>query len=267
MARPLAALRLRALDALDLVRGRRDPLLPPRRLRGTVGDSDFVATGDGILRLLVDETRLERHESVVDVGCGIGRVARALAGYLDPSVGRYDGFDVSAQAVEWCQRRYARRHPNFTFTHLDVHNARYNPDGAASARDARFPYPDGSFAVAVATSVFTHLLADEVDRYLAETARVLEPDGRLLATLFLFDDEARERQRDGGTAIAFGHEHWPASFADAELPEAAVAYDESWVLERLAAHGLTPHTPPRRGSWSGRAGADGFQDAIVAVRD
>ena len=38
--RPLTAARLRALDALDVVRGRHDPLVPPRRLRGTVGDSE-----------------------------------------------------------------------------------------------------------------------------------------------------------------------------------------------------------------------------------
>ena len=264
MARPLVALRLRALDALDAVRGRRDPLVPPRRLRGTVGDSDFVSTGDALLRLLVEEARLGPREAVLDVGCGIGRVARALAGYLDPAAGSYHGFDVSAPAVEWCERRYRRRHPRFAFAHLDVRNGRYNPDGAISAREARFPYPDGRFDVAVAASVLTHLLADEADRYLAETARVLAPGGRLLATCFLLDAEARERQRSGGAAIAFRHEHWPASFAEAAEPEAAVAYDESWVLERLAAHGLSAG-PPRRGSWSGRPGADGFQDVIVAT--
>jgi SAM-dependent methyltransferase len=263
-ARPLTALRLRALDALDRVRGRTDPLVPPRRLRGTVGDSDFVATGDALAQLLVSDAGLAPGGRVLDIGCGIGRVARALPARLGPE-GSYAGFDVSAEAVRWCARRYARRHPAFEFTHLDVRNARYNPDGAVAARDVRFPYPDGDFDVAAATSVFTHLPADEVDRYLSEVARVLRPGGRLLATFFLLDAGARERLRAGATALAFPHEHWPAAFADAELPEAAVAYDEAWVLERLAAHGLTPRGAPRRGTWSGATRDGGFQDVIVAA--
>jgi SAM-dependent methyltransferase len=263
--RPLTALRLRALDALDVARGRRDPLVPPRRLWGTVGDTDFVATGDALLGLLVEEAGLAPGDRVLDVGCGIGRVARALAGHLAQD-GAYAGFDVSADAVAWCARRYARRHPNFEFAHLDVRNDRYNLGGSTLARDARFPYDDASFDVAVATSVFTHLLSDEADRYLAETARVLRPGGRLLATFFLLDDAARRRQREGAAAIAFPHEHWPAAFADADLPQSAVAYDEAWVRERLAAHGLTPRPETLRGSWSGHPGAAGFQDVLVAER-
>jgi SAM-dependent methyltransferase len=264
MARPLTALRLRALDALDVARGRADPLVPPRRLRGTVGDSDFAATGDEILGLLVDRAGLQPGDRVLDVGCGIGRVARALSGYLGPG-GSYEGFDASAPAVAWCARRYGPRHADFRFAHLDVHNAAYNPGGTGAARDVRFPYGDEEFDVAVATSVFTHLLADEVDRYLAEAARVLRPGGRMLVTFFLLDADARRRLGEGAAAIAFAHEHWPARFADADTPEAAVAYDEGWVLERLAAHGLRPLGPPLRGSWSGRPDAEGFQDVVVAA--
>ena len=41
----------------------------------------------------------------------------------------------------------------------------------------------------ILTSVLTHLLEDEAEHYLAETARVLEPGGRALATFFLLDDD------------------------------------------------------------------------------
>ncbi len=265
IARAATSLRLRALDGLDRLRGRRDPLVPPRRLRGTVGDSDFVATGDAVLALLVSAAGLRPGDRVLDVGCGIGRVARPLARHLSPE-GSYEGFDVSAPAVAWCARRYARGHPGFRFTHVDVRNARYNPSGTGSARELRFPYPDAEFDVAAATSVFTHLPADEADRYLAESARVLRPGGRLLATFFLLDGAARRRLAEGTTAIAFPHEHWPAAFADAALPEAAVAYDEAWVRERLGAHGLRVRSEPVRGTWSAGRGGPGFQDALVAER-
>jgi hypothetical protein len=96
-------------------------------------------------------------------------------------------------------------------------------------------------------------------------ARVLRPGGRLLATLFLLDDEARRLQREGGAAIAFRQEHWPTVVADPAEPEAAVAYDEAWVRGRLADHGFELLEPVRRGTWSGRLGGAGFQDVIVAA--
>jgi SAM-dependent methyltransferase len=262
--RAAAALRLRALDALDLVRGRRERLVPPRRLQGMVGDSDFVSTGEEVAGLLVEAAELRSGDRVLDVGCGFGRVARALIGPLGPE-GSYEGFDASARAVAWCARHYARRHPAFRFTHVDVRNATYNPGGALAAREVVFPYDDASFDVALAASVFTHLLADGTDRYLAESARVLRPGGRLFATWFLLDDEARARQREGAAAMAFRQEHWPTVVADPAEPEAAVAYDEAWLRGRLADHGLELLEPVRRGTWSGRLGGAGFQDVIVAA--
>jgi SAM-dependent methyltransferase len=262
--RPIAALRLRARDALDRLPGRRDRLTPPRRLRGFVGDSDFAATGEELARLL-EEAGLQPGDRVLDIGCGIGRVARALTTRLGPD-GGYEGFDVSAEAVAWCARHYRRRHPGFQFTFADVRNARYNPGGVLAARDFRFPYDDASFDLALSASVFTHLLADGTDRYLAEAARVLRPGGRLVATFFLLDGEARRLQADGQPVIRFRHEHWPVMTADADEPEAAVGYDEGWVRDRFGVHGLTLQEPVRHGSWSGRPAAESFQDAVVARR-
>lgn len=167
---------LRALDLADVVRGRRDPLVPPRRLDG-VGTSDFAATGDEFLGYFVGLGGLRPDERVLDMGCGIGRMARPLAGFLGPE-GRYDGFDASPGPIAWCRRRYADR-PSFAFAHLDVHNARYHPAGRIPARAATFPYDDATFDFAFATSLFTHLPPDDAERYLAEAARVLRPGGRL----------------------------------------------------------------------------------------
>lgn len=252
----------RLRDAADRARGR-DPLIPPRRL-DFVGDSDFTATGDEFLGHFVELAGLRPDEHVLDVGSGIGRMARPLAGFLSPR-GSYHGFDAVAEAVDWCRRHYSA-HPNFAFAHVDVANALYNPRGREDARTLRFPHEDGAFDFVFLTSVLTHLLPDAADHYLGEVARVTRPGGRVLLTFFLLDEDARARRARGEAELHFDHERSPAALVSAELPEQAVAYEEAWVHDRLAAHGLRVREPVHRGCWSGRAGARSFQDIVVVDR-
>lgn len=256
------SLRLRALDARDRVRGRSDRLVPPRRL-DFVGPSDFVETGEEFARHLVEHAGLTPGSAVLDVGCGIGRMARPLTRILGPA-GRYAGFDINPEGIAWCRRRYAS-HPNFRFALADLHNARYHPAGTQAAADYRFPHPDGSFDVVFMTSVATHLLADECAHYLAESARVLKPGGRLLVTFFWLDEISVGLIADGRAELAFPAVPGPVSVLDPEVPEEAVAYTEDWILGRLREHGLRLEAM-HPGSWSGRDGHLSFQDVVVASR-
>ena len=258
----MESLRLRALDAVDAVRDH-DALVPPRRLRGFVGDSDFRATGDEFLQLCIQLAGLRPDERVLDVGSGIGRMARPLAGYLRPP-GAYEGFDVVPQGIAWCRERYAD-HAHFGFQVADVRNGLYRPDAGVPAREYTFPFADATFDFAFATSVFTHLLPDEADRYLGEMARVLRPAGRLLATFFVLDAAGRHRSAPGGR-LTFRHDHGDHATDSAETPEDAVAYDEGWLRTRLATHGLELDGPVRLGTWSGLPDADTrqFQDVVLA---
>jgi SAM-dependent methyltransferase len=170
--RPIRSLRLRAADAADRALGRRDPLTPPRRRLDFVGDSDFQATGEEFLGYFRELADFKPTDRVLDVGCGIGRMARVLAAELRPP-GSYDGFDIVADAISWCARHYRDMPVPFAFAHADLHNTRYNPAGRCSPAEYRFPYEDGAFDLVIATSVFTHLLSDEADNYLREVAGVL----------------------------------------------------------------------------------------------
>jgi SAM-dependent methyltransferase len=256
------ALRLRALDVRDRVGGRSDRLVPPRRMDFS-GHSDFVDTGDEFLGHFVELGGLRPHEAVLDVGSGIGRMARPLARYLDDE-GSYHGFDVNRDGVGWCRRRYARL-PAFEFQVADLYNRRYNPEGAHAAAEYRFPYDDARFDFAILVSVLTHLLEDEADHYLAETARVLRPGGRMLATFFLLDGESRRLIAEGSSGLAFLDPDQHVAVVSEDVPEEAVAYDERWVRERLEAHGLVLRQR-RSGSWSGRQPHRSFQDIVVAER-
>lgn len=246
-------------DAADRVRGRRDPSLPPRRLQVAVGGGDYRSIGDEYRRLFVDLGGLEPHHDVLDVGSGSGRMAYALTGFL---TGTYQGFDVVPEAVEWCRREIAARHPRFAFQVADIRSERYNPDGGSEAADYRFPYPDDSFDFAFATSVFTHLRRPAVENYVGELARVLRPGGRLFATYFLMNDEAMALMGGPGQ---FGYDLGSELVIDADVPERAVAFREPDVRELQAAAGL-PIESTHYGSWCGRESYTSFQDITIAVR-
>jgi SAM-dependent methyltransferase len=256
------SLRLRALDLKDRVSGRTGRLVPPRRL-DVGGHSDFVATGDEVLTHLVDLGGLQPRHAVLDVGCGTGLVARPLAGYLGAE-GSYDGFDVDREAIGWCRRRYAR-HPRFRFQVADRYDRRHHPYGAHAAAEYRFPYEDASFDFVILTSVLTHLLEAEADHHLAETARVLRPGGRVLATFFLLDEASRAAIAAGDAGLAFLDPGEHVAVVSEDVPEEAVAYDAAWVAGRLGAHGLEQRAA-HPGTWSGREDGRSFQDLVVAER-
>jgi SAM-dependent methyltransferase len=260
LTRARTSLTMRGLDAADTLRGRRDPRVPPRRM-DFVGHSDFVATGDEFLAHFVALGGLRPGERVLDAGCGIGRMARPLAGYLDDA-GSYDGFDVNADGIAWCEPRYRDR-PNFRFVLADIRNDVYNPGGSLAAAEYRFPYDDDAFDLVFATSLFTHLVTAETLRYLDEVARVLAPGARALLTFFVLDETSRALIDSGRSALAFAPFDDHSAVVDQQLPEAAIAYDEAWLLEALAARGLRD-VAIHPGSWSGREPATSYQDIVTA---
>jgi SAM-dependent methyltransferase len=267
LERARTSLRLRALDLRDRMAGRADPLVPPRR-RHFVGhaESDFAATGDEFLEHFTALGGLRPTDRVLDIGSGIGRMARPLAGFLDPARGRYDGFDVNADGIAWCRARYAD-HPHFAFTVADLFNARYNLAGTEPAQTFTFPYADARFDFALATSVFTHLREGEADRYLAEAARTLAPGGRLFATWFLLDDGSRQALAAGRAALPFLTPGERVAVVSADVPEEAIAFDRAWVSETAGRHGLAVDAV-HEGTWRGETDppAPTFQDIVVTTK-
>jgi SAM-dependent methyltransferase len=250
---PLVGLAAHALDPVDAlvraVRGTRH--LPPysvrirsNGLRRQFGGGRFLREGRTIRELLVDLAGLTPASDVLEIGCGCGRTAHALAGWLEP--GRYTGVDVEPVALSACQRSASLEARGFRFAHLDVANREYNPHGATPASSYRFPYPDRSFDLVFLVSVFTHMLPDEVAHYVGEICRLLRPRGRAFLSVFLLDHGR------AGKTLAFRFEHGPARVERSELPEIAVAYPSAFLVDAFRRHGAEPSGPPRLGTW--RAG-------------
>lgn len=255
---------LRALDAADLVRGRRDPLVPPRRLLfdGPRDPEIYRRNGEEFLRHYRDLCGLGPDESVLDVGSGIGRKTVPLTHYLSPQ-GRYEGLDVHRRGVEWCRSRISSRFPNFRFHHIDVFNRRYNPRGRLADEEYRFPFADDSFDFVVMASVFTHMFPPGVEQYLRETARVLRPGtGRCLISFFLLTAESEAGIAASRSDYRFAHRRGEHAIESPHRPEDAVAYDEAFVRRAYAGAGLElAHV--HGGGWCGRDRPLDFQDLVV----
>jgi SAM-dependent methyltransferase len=248
-------------DVVDSVLGRRDPLTPPRRLR-FVGDGDYAGIGNQFLQYFVDLGGLRPSDSVLDVGCGVGRMAAPLTRYLEGD-GRYEGFDIVPAGVEWCQANITTRHPRFRFQLADIRNPEYR-GGTQEAAEYRFPFDDASFDFAFATSVFTHMRPPEVRRYVSELGRVLRPGGRCLVTCFLLHDGSLAQIAAGASTMDFVHEMNGFRTTDLRTPEAAIALPESFVRTCFTEAGLVIEEPIRYGSWSGREDFLSAQDIVIA---
>jgi SAM-dependent methyltransferase len=238
---------------------------PPRWLP-LVGGGDFHVIGDQFLKLFVELGSLSPRDAVLDIGCGIGRMARPLTTFLDSAAGGcYEGFDVDSAAIDWCRRHISRPFPHFRFSNVDVYNAAYHPAGSSGDR-FRFPYADGQFDFAIATSVFTHLMPGEARRYLHETSRVLRPGGRAFLTFFLLDREAEEGIAAGRAQIALAHPCEGGCVMDPAVPERAIGFDDGNVRRWLAESDLVSVQPFHYGAWSGRTSFTSWQDIVVVEK-
>mgnify|MGYP006275024331 CR=1 FL=1 len=252
---------------LDLFSGRgrsAGEIEPPRGLNFAGGGS-FQETGEEFFGYFCKYGRIQSDFAILDVGCAVGRMALPLTKFISTS-GRYEGFDIVPEGIEWCRTTISSRYSNFTFRLVDVFNGNYNPKGTLAADKFRFPYSDAEFDFVFLTSVFTHLLPKDLSHYLDEVARVLKPARRALFTFFLLNDEALQRIRSGGSTIDFCYDGDGYKTRCRNHPEDAVAYDQGWILEQLTSRGLRLAEPILSGSWSGRADGVSYQDMVVVER-
>lgn len=208
---------------------------------------------------------------VLEIGCGLGRIAFALRNVLRN--GTYSGFDISRDKIDFVTYAYRDPYPNFSFRYADLHDPYANPEGTITPAEFEFPYFDQSFDVVFGTSVWTHLLPQHARRYFAEIRRVLRPGGSALVSAFLLDNYQPGRIRprpytDARFDIAHEFEDHGADVAvsNPANPELAIGY-RLRLLESLANDaGLVLSRPPLPGMWSGRDDWVGAQDLVVFRR-
>jgi SAM-dependent methyltransferase len=168
--------------------------MPPARLRVLVngsGDPHAFLRGSAetaqIIRSALAEAGVELAGTVLDFGCGCGRVARQwnAAGI------ELHGCDYNGEGVRWCQE-------NLSFVEARVNGL-----------EPPSPYEADSFDVIYAISILTHLTERVAHAWMAEWARILKPGGVLLFTVHgdAYRDELGKKARpayDAGAMVVKG---------------------------------------------------------------
>lgn len=144
--------------------------LPPSRLIYLVGGSNdldwFLGAGAGAASSIRDALArngiaIERLGAILDFGCGAGRVLRHWGDL--PST-RVCGTDYNPRLVRWCRS-------NLPFA-----------DVRRNGLSGRVDWPDATFDLIYALSVFTHLTEAVALDWVDELSRALKPGGHLLLT-------------------------------------------------------------------------------------
>jgi SAM-dependent methyltransferase len=109
-------------------------------------------------------TPIESLKSILDFGCGCGRILRWWAALKD--IAEIWGCDYNPQLIEWCQMNLSSI-------------ASFKLNGS----DPPLDFEERKFEFAYAYSVFTHFSADRQQPWMEEMVRVLKPGGLLLLTV------------------------------------------------------------------------------------
>ncbi len=243
-------------------------LVPSEKMIDWVGGggiSGFKQVGNDFLQYFTELCELKPNAKVLDVGCGCGRIALPLTNYLE-NEGGYEGFDITADEVNWCRENISTRYPNFRFHRADIYSKHYNPNGKVTASEYKFPYENTSFDFVFLTSVFTHMLPQELENYLSEIVRVLNRGGKCLITFFLLNPESLRLINENLTTLDFKSDIGYYRLFNPDVPELAVAYDESFIQRLYEEHKLKIVKPIHYGLWCGRKQFLTYQDIVIAVK-
>jgi ubiquinone/menaquinone biosynthesis C-methylase UbiE len=127
----------------------------------------------------IDLAHLQSGEQALDVGCGTGTLALAVAPRVGRN-GRVVGIDPSARQIARARAKAVRRHTPIEFQIAVIE---------------QLPFPDQTFDVVFSTLMMHHLPAPLKRQGIAEIARVLKPGGRLA-----IGDFVRKQDRTGRAA-------------------------------------------------------------------
>ncbi len=206
-------------------------------IRGQFGGGKFDFYSKMLGNILVEHCQLKPQHKVMEVGCGVGRTAVFLSGYLNDE--NFFGWDVDKVSLDIAKELPLFKKKKFRFQHVDYLNDLYNKKGGQQT--FKFPSEDNSFDVVFLVSVFTHMYPNDIIFYISEISRVLKPGGRCMMTCFLMDFGV-------GKELNFVYKKENCYLNNEAHPLQAIAFDKSF-FENLFTKNSLVIEKLLKGSW------------------
>jgi SAM-dependent methyltransferase len=222
-------------------------LVPPKGLIYT-GGGDYLKAGTQFFNYFVNYCNIKPNHKILDIGCGMGRMAIPFTTYLSKE-GNYDGFDIVKLGIDWCTKKITSKFSNFNFKLIPLRNDLYRLDTENTASKLKFPYENDSFDFIFLTSVFTHMMPEDLIQYISEISRVLKKDQQCFATFFIIDEQSEASMKHNGYK-KFPHDFGNYLLMDKNVKEANVAFRKSFILDTLKDNNFEINHY-FRGNWSG----------------
>jgi SAM-dependent methyltransferase len=207
--------------------------LPPNHLRIRVGvGNDLLSNQDKYFRSVhFWMYALQRHwidfdSVIIDLGVGCGRYAHHLRDFHFHDArfsGHYYGVDIDAEALRWCRKNFDSE--RFSFLLSSDPSVSYNQPQTAPT-PYHVPLPDGQASFVFSTSLFSHLLEQELRNYISESYRLLSDGGVAAHGVFCLDHPPPTY----GKRHTFSHSIGNARVESMRQPEAAVAYTKDYLF-------------------------------------
>lgn len=139
----------------------------------SIGGGDYDVMGVILLSALVDAGLRPAH-TLVDFGCGTGRLARHVVPWL--TNGTYVGIDISTTMLAQAQAQLADKIGTSGANVSWLHQT-----------NEEFAIADHSVDMICAFSVFTHMEHEDTYRYLVAAKRIVAPGGCFVASVLTMD--------------------------------------------------------------------------------
>jgi len=251
----------------DIFQAMRTETINGHPLSDVVGGGDPEPIAQEVVTAIEKYAKLNAGDSILDVGCGCGRIAAALTQYVDQK-SHYVGIDIVPGLIDFARNFITPRYPSFEFLLLNQGSTSYDSwrqkgaeTGIATLTEA---VPAESIDLAISVSLFTHLDYPAALEMLTSIHQVLKNDGRVFMTVFVLDAIARDSIEAGRTPFSF-KQRTPGGKLFAERsddPTFAVAYNDALLDELVSSAGFQIDRRVR-GYWSIGGIGETFQDVLV----
>lgn len=251
----------------DIFQAMRTEQINGHPLSDVVGGGDPEVVAQEVVTAIEKFAKLNPGDSILDVGCGCGRIAAALTQYIDQE-SRYVGIDIVPGLIDFARNFITPRYPSFEFLLLNESNKTYDSwrrqDGEKGIATLAEAVSGNSIDLTISVSLFTHLDYAPALAMLTSIYRVLKDDGRVFMTVFVLDAAARGGIAGGGSVFSFKQRTPTGKLAveKSDDPTFAVAYDGGTLDELIASTGFQLERRVQ-GYWSSGVPAETFQDALI----